>query len=281
MELCVMTYLSTSVHAQLKQGVHRLQQEVDDLAKILVACRLDRTRREIKYHDAILRVEKALTRNAFYCPKAGFDTNQPRLPAGTREGGQWTRDAGSVSNRIVSDTTPDPVVPGAQYAQTRIEIAPSALTGISTIDNTTKTLANTLASVVDILPAGSGPVYGIAVHAAFANAVRAQNIPGISFSDVETTFSLANSFRYGSKDSIRTDVILRNDVGDIRAIYDVKTGDATIAQSRADELRTKTRVGPDVPVIELNLKRGVMLKNAIGNRRWPQAKIGVVYVHGN
>ena len=233
---------------------------------------------------AHLSLENALIRSEFYCRKAGFDSNQPRLPAGTREGGQWTSDFGSVSDRTISDATPDPVVPGAQYARTRIEIAPSALTGISTIDDTTKTLANTLAAVVDILPAGSGSIYGIAVHTVFANIVRAQHIPGIAFSDVETTFSLEKSYRYGSKDSIRTDVILRDDVGGIKAIYDVKTGDATIRQSRADELRAKTRVGPSVPVIELNLKRGVMLKNAlitVGNRRRPQAKFGVVYVHGN
>lgn len=34
------------------------------------------------------------------------------------------------------------------------------------------------------------------------------------------------------KNSIRTDVILKNDAGDIIAIYDVKTGDATIKESR-------------------------------------------------
>jgi hypothetical protein len=187
----------------------------------------------------------------------------------------------------MSDATPDPIIPGAQYAQTQVEIHPSALTGISTIDDTTKTLANTLASVVDMLPAGSGAAYGITVHAAFATAVRAQNIPGIGFSDVETTFSLADSFRYGSKDSIRTDVILRNDAGDIRAIYDVKTGDATIRPQRADELRAKTRVGADVPVIELNLKRGVMLKSAFSSAAgWQyeirsKANFGVVHVHGN
>jgi len=49
----------------------------------------------------------------------------------------------------MSDAAPDAVVPGAQYAQTQFNIDPSALTGISTIDDTTKQLANTLARIKD------------------------------------------------------------------------------------------------------------------------------------
>ncbi len=187
--------------------------------------------------------------------------------------------------QVMSDATPDPIIPGEQYAQTRIEFGPNALSGISTIDNTTKILAGTLATVVDILPNGSGPLYGIAVHTAFATAVRAQGFPGIASSDVETTFSLAKTFRYGSKGSIRTDVVLRNDIGDIIAIYDVKTGGAKITRERAEELRAKTRADSNVPIIELNLNRGVMLKRAasiIVCRAALSFRFrGVSHVHGN
>jgi hypothetical protein len=65
----------------------------------------------------------------------------------------------------------------------------------------------------------------------------------------------------GSKESIRTDVVLRDEPGDIIAIYDVKTGTAGIDPSRAAELRAKTKVGSSVPIIELNVRRGVMLKH--------------------
>jgi hypothetical protein len=231
--------------------------------------------------------------------KANFNPDQPRVPAGNPDGGQWTSTGIGLSNRVrladasgtigslvMSDASPDPVIPGAQYVQTEIVVHPSALTGRSTIDDTTKRLARTLAAVVDILPDGSGAIYGIAVHTVFKNAVRAQNIPGIGYFDVETTFSLADSFRYGSKDSIRTDVVLRNDAGDIIAIYDVKTGGATIRPSRAEELRAMTRTAPEVPVIELNHRRGVLLKGIHSSsaylRRWAQFQInpGVINVYG-
>ena len=61
--------------------------------------------------------------------------------------------------------------------------------------------------------------------------------------------------------SIRTDVVLRNDVGDITAIYDVKTGEADLAPGRVRELRAKTGVGLSVPVIQLNVSRKSMLKS--------------------
>jgi hypothetical protein len=50
-----------------------------------------------------------------------YDPDQPRVPAGDPAGGQWTSDgstsAGRNDPRVISDATPDPVRPGAQYAQ--------------------------------------------------------------------------------------------------------------------------------------------------------------------
>jgi len=86
--------------------------------------------------------------------------------------------------------------------------------------------------------------------------VRVAKLPGIGYWDVETTFSLLPNARYGSKDSIRTDVVLRNDAGDIIAIYDVKTGDKELSQTRVNELLAKTGAPRGTPVIQLHLKRG-------------------------
>jgi hypothetical protein len=254
-------------------------------AALQAAAAMNRPAERQPHHDAsgrrsdwllaALRVKRALMRFEELRRKAGFNPNQPRVPAGNPGGGQWTRvdgggtarvrlaDAGgALPSPVMSDASPDPIIPGAQYAQTHITINPEALTGRSTIDDTTKTLAKTLARVVDILPEGSGALYGIAVHTAFANAVRAQQLPGIGFFDVETTFSLEDGARYGSKHSIRTDVVLRNEIGDIIAIYDVKTGGRGVDPARAAELRAKTRTGPEVPIIELSLRRGVLLQSA-------------------
>jgi hypothetical protein len=48
----------------------------------------------------------------------GFDPNQPRVPAGHADGGQWTSGGGGGDDRrIISDVTPDnDWIPGAQYA---------------------------------------------------------------------------------------------------------------------------------------------------------------------
>lgn len=100
--------------------------------------------------------------------------------------------------------------------------------------------------------------YGTLIHGRFAAAVRIQNLHGIGYGGVETTFPLAF---YGMKGSIRTDVTLRNEVGDIIAIYDVKTGEADLKPGRVRELRAKTGVGLSVPMIQLNVSRKSMLKS--------------------
>ena len=129
------------------------------------------------------------------------------MPAGDPDGGQWTdagggtnplfslvplADAGGVlGSEVMSDASPDPLIAWAQYAMAQIEIHTDALTGIETIDETTKKLTATLATVVDrveYLPNMTPGQYGVAVHTAFGVAVRVGDFPGIGFWDVETTF---------------------------------------------------------------------------------------------
>jgi hypothetical protein len=155
----------------------------------------------------------------------------------------------------------------------QIEFHTDALTGIEIIDDTTKNLTATLAGVVDrveYVPAMTPGQYGVAVHMAFGLAVRVGNFPGIGFWDVETTFGFGGA-QYGSKDSIRTDVVLRNPSGDILAIYDVKTLGAKLSPGRIRELREKTGSGPCVPIFELQVTRGVrrkMVETAQTKRRF-------------
>lgn len=82
---------------------------------------------------------------------------------------------------------------------------------------------------------------------------------GIAASDVETTFG---GDYYGAKGSVRTDVVLRNDVGQVIAIYDVKTGEKGIEPARAAELRLKVGVGNEVPVIQMSFKYGLSRKHS-------------------
>jgi hypothetical protein len=55
-----------------------------------------------------------------------YNPNQPRVPAGNPDGGQWTDGGGSNSGgggyndpRVISDADPESILPGQQYAQNR------------------------------------------------------------------------------------------------------------------------------------------------------------------
>jgi len=123
---------------------------------------LDTLRRE---HNAIRRLFENVKRE-FYTRKAGFNPDQPRWPAGSGiDSGRWSGGGGGGT-----------------------QVINNSQTGISTIDNTTDDLLETLKNVIDFLPEGSGPLYGIAVHTVFGNLVRFGNFPGIGLGDVETTF---------------------------------------------------------------------------------------------
>jgi hypothetical protein len=195
-----------------------------------------------------------------------YDPNQPRVPAGSSSGGQWTRVGGPTGSAL--DASVDVVNPNAELAQigSQISFGPDALTGISGIDETTVALATTLAKVVDgigLIPGADAARYGTAVHVMFATAVRLAGFPGIGFFDVESTFGPEPDARYGAKGSVRTDIVLRNEAREIIAIYDVKTGGARIRPGRARELRVKTGTGPSVPIIELHVVRGISLKRVV------------------
>jgi hypothetical protein len=132
------------------------------------------------------------------------------------------------------------------------------LTGNPAIDETTKALTAILARTGEGMDrVGLDPqAFGRLLHAAFALQVKLARLPGIGPDDVETTFSREPGARYGSKHSIRTDVVLRNEAGDIIAIYDVKTGNADLSLRRVLELLEKTGAAPGTPVIQLHLTRG-------------------------
>ena len=110
---------------------------------------------------------------------------------------------------------------------------------------------------------GAGPVYGIMVHSAFATNLKLQNLPGIGTDGVEQSFSMGDVVRYGLDGSIRTDVVMRDvnsSNGAPIAVWDVKTGDARLTGARVREIRDQLLIGPEVPVIELHIRRGVAAK---------------------
>lgn len=194
--------------------------------------------------------------------KANFNPTQPRVSAGNPDGGQWTNESGSSGGAVFIEK-PRAIEGGlgtVRLAGSAVSIDYSdALTGISTIDDATKSLSNTLAltmQTMDFIPEQTPQAYGTAVHVAFGALVRMQGIPGIAPRDVEHSFG----GDYGMRGSIRTDVVLRSESGDVIAIYDVKTGGARLTPARVRELRSKTGVGPNVPIIEMHVLRGAQIK---------------------
>jgi hypothetical protein len=245
---------------------------------------------QIRREFEALRLDWRRAVREYYARK--YRPDQPRVPAGSREGGQWANDSS-----VISDATPDNEwKPGARYASGprvpkdrllplhvpvpnsgdgarstyragQVTITNNAQTGISTIDETTEKLVKVLENVVNSQPEGSGPRYGTKIHTDFGDAVRAENLRGIGSKGVERTYGPDPDSPYGSKDSIRTDVVLRNDIGDPIAIYDVKTGNARLGAGRVQELREKTGATLSVPVIEMHVQRGLSLK-AYTKRHW-------------
>jgi hypothetical protein len=137
-----------------------------------------------------------------------------------------------------------------------------AKTGNPSIDSTTEKLMNILGDVIDRMaprPDLNATGYGTLVHTEFAEAVREAGLPGVEVDDVERTFSSTDQSFYGAKFSIRPDVILRDDDGNILAIYDVKTGRGLDA-FRVIKIRYMTSSGTTIPVIELNRWRGSLWK---------------------
>ncbi|WP_152664504.1 hypothetical protein [Devosia geojensis] len=57
---------------------------------------------EFRMEAAAIRVRVALRRLVDWAEKGGFDPNQPRVPAGSSDGGQWTRAGSSEVDRIIS-----------------------------------------------------------------------------------------------------------------------------------------------------------------------------------
>jgi hypothetical protein len=172
-----------------------------------------------------------------------YNPDQLRVPAGNRDGGQWT--SGSE--------TPPTHRQRVRYAGTSVEIDPSALTGIDNIDETTKRLAKILARSVDEVGHVPGAArYGTAVHVAFEFNVFFEGIRGIGPGDIEPSFSLPPGYP-STKKTVSPDVVLRNDIGDIIAVYDVKTGDEGLDRARRAALRAATGVDRNVPIIELRV----------------------------
>ncbi len=197
-------------------------------------------------------------------PGAGHvGTSDSKSPIGSDTGSSDSHESTEISvtlrqpsqpDQVLSDANPDPIKPREQYAQ--IAIAKVPHTGDPRIDKTTDMLLDTLAAVDAGIPRGVGPLYGTALHVAFANAVRALNLPGIGTRGVEQSFSLEDVADYGEAGTIRTDVALWDEAQtNVIAVYDLKTGGARLSGARVRELMSRVPGGANAVVFEIRADR--------------------------
>jgi len=114
--------------------------------------------------------------------------------------------------------------------------------------------------VHDVLGDGAGAGYGTTFHHEFAQRVRRLGISDLS---AEVSFDQSVPVPYASPNSVRTDVVLRNykdGVPSVTAIWDLKTGNATLTESRARELRTNAGATDNTPLIEVQINLGIRNK---------------------
>ena len=122
---------------------------------------------------AAARSELLLIKAALHARRMKFNPDQPRVPAGQREGGQWTSVGGAggssdntrrvdASIGSIGASSDQDIQPIASKKVVTLDYS-RALTGISTIDNATKALSETLAETmekVDFIPEWTPQVYG-------------------------------------------------------------------------------------------------------------------------
>ena len=94
---------------------------------------------------------------------------------------------------------------------------------------------------------GSGATYGTAVHSEFASQVEALGNPNLS---TEQSYLNGNSVTYGTPGSIRADVV-EGPVDNPTAVYDLKTGNATLTPERVTQIQNNLPGGTNVPVKEI------------------------------
>ncbi len=105
---------SWPVRTEIIKAIRTLAAQVEEEKQLQRRAELAAIRRDCEeMAEALRKVCRELC-------KAGFNPDEPRVPAGNPDGGQWTRESGngvSSDSPVVSDATPDNTwKPGAQYA---------------------------------------------------------------------------------------------------------------------------------------------------------------------
>ena len=128
----------------------------------------------------------------------------------------------------------------AEGAGAVLDVALSAAEG-----TTAEQLAAAASRAAQSVGEGSGPVYGTNVHTAFQAEVDALGNPSLF---TEQSYLNGEPVDYGTPGSIRVDVG-EGTVDQPTAVYDLKTGSATLSPGRIFQIQSNLPGGSNIPVI--------------------------------
>ena len=176
----------------------------------------------------------------------------PKVPVG------WATPSGPESQPAASSES-GAYGDWSAYLQRVQGLNDTGTTGDPRIDNITEifsssALRKSAREIGTKAPAGTrATVFGTFVHVDFGRRVRELDLPGIGQTGVEHSLSLEGFARYGLAGTVRTDILLTDQLQRPLAIYDLKTGDAQLTPRRMQELRAAAKA-PNVPIIELRYR---------------------------
>jgi len=113
--------------------------------------------------------------------------------------------------------------------------------------STQSTLTSAAQRAHGTVGAGRGPVHGTRVHSAFAAEVNALGNPNLS---TEVSYLNGRVVPRGTPGSVRLDVV-EGPLTAPTAVYDLKTGGATLTPARIQQIQQHVPGGASVPVIEI------------------------------
>src|SRR5262249_12440418 len=202
-----------------------------------------------------------------------YDPNQPRVPRGHSDGGQWTDGDGGgpikpayliplippavkttleaslalytwLSLRNSYDRQAIIAIRGNEYRRSEADPLKVEFVGYISQDNVdkicqrfgdTQKLTNKSAAEVKTKEPYLGPaVYSTRVHTVLRDKVLAENNQNFR---PEVSFLKGKEETYGRKGSIRIDVLDKADDRDLVCVYDIKTGQRGLSPARIDEIK--------------------------------------------
>jgi len=137
------------------------------------------------------------------------------------------------------------------------EVHPGGFGGARNVEPMGEAAEKALSSIIESLEAaaqraanilgfGSGPVYGTRVHTEFEAQVKALDLNLLT----ERSYLNGDPVTRGTPGSVRLDVI-EGPLQSPTAVYDLKTGSATLTPSRVEQIQSNLPNGNNVPVYQV------------------------------